>query len=145
MRKSAPYKLVNMLWKFFSFILKNACQNTWGSFGSGIFMMAGGGGTIDGVRGLIARWGSNAFTIMRWRGRLVFVCPHLALSSASLYSALPAHRGARYPVTPCCCPFVFLFQPLLSSYWFYFLLNSLFMSTLSEIWWMIVFLPPANA
>lgn len=43
MRKSAPYKLVNMLWKFFSFILKNACQNTWGSFGSGIFMMAGGG------------------------------------------------------------------------------------------------------
>lgn len=45
-----------------------------GLFGSGIFMMAGGGGvTKDGVRGLIARWGSNAFTIMRWRGRL-YLC-----------------------------------------------------------------------
>lgn len=41
--------------------------------------------TKDGVRGLIARWGSNAFTIMRWRGRLVFVCPHLAASSASVF------------------------------------------------------------
>lgn len=127
MRKSGHYKLVNMLWKSFSFILMNVCQSTRGSFGSGIFMV-----TKDGVRGLIAQWGSNAFTIMRWRGRLVFVCPHLAASSASLYSALPAHRGARYLVTPCRCPFVcFFFQPLLSSYCFSFLLNSVFMQHFS--------------